>query len=115
MAEKVKVILADDHPIFRDGLRGMLQTDATLALVHETGDGRDALDQARLLKADVLLLDVDMPGMSGVDVARERQRSRKGNVRRTVNRTHNSARQAADEVLEQIRRKTGRRPPHNCI
>ena len=74
MAEKVKVILADDHPIFRDGLRGMLQTDATLALVHETGDGRDALDQARLLKADVLLLDVDMPGMSGLEVARECQR-----------------------------------------
>ena len=74
MDRKVKIILADDHPIYRDGLRGMLVSDASLDLVHETDNGRDALDQARRVKVDVLLLDVDMPVMSGVEVARERQR-----------------------------------------
>lgn len=70
----IKVILADDHPVYRDGLRQMLELDPGLQLVHETGTGSDALEQARRLKADVLLLDIDMPQMSGVDVARERQR-----------------------------------------
>jgi two-component system, NarL family, response regulator DegU len=71
---KIKIILADDHPVYRDGLRQVLAADPELQLVHETGKGRDALDQARRLKADLLLLDIDMPQMSGLDVARERQR-----------------------------------------
>lgn len=74
MKQKVRIVLADDHPVYRDGLRQMLAPDPDLQLVHETGNGRDALEQARRLKADVLLLDIDMPGMSGLEVARERQR-----------------------------------------
>ena len=74
MKPKIKIILADDHPVYRDGLRQMLEVDPGLELIHETGDGRDALEQARQLKADVLLLDVDMPRMNGVEVARERHR-----------------------------------------
>jgi len=73
---KIKIILADDHPVYRDGLRQMLEQDPELQLVHETGTGRDAMDEARRLKANVLLLDIDMPQMSGLDVARERQRHR---------------------------------------
>jgi len=72
--QRIKIVLADDHPIYRDGLRQMLELDPEMQFVHETGNGRDALEQARRLKADVLLLDIDMPQMSGVDVARERQR-----------------------------------------
>jgi DNA-binding NarL/FixJ family response regulator len=74
MKPKVRIVLADDHPVYRDGLRQMLEPDPALQLVHETGNGRDALEQARRLKAHVLLLDIDMPGMSGLEVARERQR-----------------------------------------
>jgi DNA-binding NarL/FixJ family response regulator len=73
---KTKIILADDHPVYRDGLKRMLEVDTELELIHETGDGRDALEQARRLKADVLLLDVDMPRMNGVEVARERHRQK---------------------------------------
>jgi DNA-binding NarL/FixJ family response regulator len=73
---KIKIILADDHPVYRDGLKRMLEVDPELELIHETGDGRDALEQARRLKADVLLLDVDMPRMNGVEVARERHRQK---------------------------------------
>lgn len=78
MKPKIKIILADDHPVYRDGLRQMLGADPELEVVHETGDGRDALEQARRLKADILLLDVDMPRMNGLDVARERQRRKDG-------------------------------------
>lgn len=74
MKPKINIILADDHPVYRDGLRQMLAQDPELHLVHETGDGRDALEQARRLNVDVVLLDIDMPQMSGVDVARERVR-----------------------------------------
>jgi len=76
MKPKIRVILADDHPVYRDGLKQMLEVDPGLELIHETGDGRDALEQARRLKADVLLLDVDMPRMNGVEVARERHRQK---------------------------------------
>jgi DNA-binding NarL/FixJ family response regulator len=76
MKPKLRIILADDHPVYRDGLRQMLEPDPALHLVHETGNGRDALEQARRLKADVLLLDIDMPGMTGLEVARERQSHR---------------------------------------
>ena len=75
MKRKIKIILADDHPIYRDGLRQLLEAEVELQLVHETGNGRDALEQARRLKVDVLLLDIDMPEMSGLDVARERPRN----------------------------------------
>jgi DNA-binding NarL/FixJ family response regulator len=74
MKPKIRVILADDHPVYRDGLKRMLDQDPALELVHETGDGADALAQARQLKADVVLLDVNMPRMGGLEVARERHR-----------------------------------------
>jgi DNA-binding NarL/FixJ family response regulator len=72
----IRVVLADDHPVYRDGLRRMLESDDSLALVCEADNGRDALEQARRLKADVLLLDIDMPHMSGLEVARECRRHR---------------------------------------
>ncbi len=78
MKRAIKVVIADDHPVYRDGLRQMLVKDSDLHLICEASDGREALDQARKQQADVLLLDVDMPRMSGVDVARERQRAGDG-------------------------------------
>ena len=74
MSRKIKIVLADDHPVYRDGLKLMLQQEPSFQLVHETDNGRDALEQARRQKAHVVLLDIDMPRMSGVEVARERHR-----------------------------------------
>lgn len=78
MKKTIRVILADDHPVYRDGLRQMLAADAEIELLCEAGDGVEALTLARELKPDVLLLDVDMPRLGGLEVARERRRCRDG-------------------------------------
>jgi two-component system, NarL family, nitrate/nitrite response regulator NarL len=67
----VRVLIADDHPIFRAGLRKLLETDSGFTVIAETGDGRDVVPMVRSLGPDVVLLDVAMPGMSGLDVLRD--------------------------------------------
>jgi two-component system nitrate/nitrite response regulator NarL len=62
----LRVVIADDHRMFRDGLRGMLQ-DAGMAVVGEAADGADAVALARELEPDVLVLDLNMPGVSGLE------------------------------------------------
>ncbi len=76
MTKQIKILIADDHPVFRAGLRQVLLADPTLEIVHETGDGAEALRWARELKPDIAVLDLDMPGMHGLEIARVRQRER---------------------------------------
>lgn len=71
MNPPIKVILADDHPVVRQGLKQILNDDPEFEVVSDCDNGRTALEQARALKPDVLLLDLDMPDMSGLDVATE--------------------------------------------
>jgi two-component system, NarL family, nitrate/nitrite response regulator NarL len=66
----LRVVIADDHQIFRDGLRGTLQ-DAGMAVVGEASDGAEALALARKLEPDVLVLDLNMPGVSGMEALRQ--------------------------------------------
>ena len=73
MKKEVQILLADDHPVYRDGLRQIIATDPTLRIVHETGNGADALRMAQECKVDLVILDMDMPGLSGLDIARARQ------------------------------------------
>jgi DNA-binding NarL/FixJ family response regulator len=65
----VRVLVADDHPVFRDGLRTMLSVADELELVAEAGDGTQALGLLAEHPVDVALLDVHMPGMSGIEAA----------------------------------------------
>ena len=67
----VRVLVADDHPIFRAGLCKLLETDPDFTVVAETGDGRDVAPLARSLHPELLLLDVALPGISGLDVLRD--------------------------------------------
>ena len=67
----VQVLIADDHPIFRMGLRRLLETDPGLTIVGEASSGRQAIELAHSLQPDVLLLDVAMDDISGLDVLRE--------------------------------------------
>lgn len=66
----IRLLLADDHTIMRDGLKLLLDTQADIQVVGEASDGVEALELARKLKPDVALLDVAMPRMNGIDVTR---------------------------------------------
>jgi two-component system, NarL family, nitrate/nitrite response regulator NarL len=66
-ADVVRIVIADDHPIFRDGLKKLLETEAGFAVVGEAHDGVDAIQVITRLKPDVLLLDMAMPRMGGLE------------------------------------------------
>ena len=76
MAAEITVLIADDHPIVRKGLRQVIESDPQLKIVEETGDGRSALDRIEQLRPDVAVLDLDMPEKGGFDVVREMRKSR---------------------------------------
>src|SRR2546423_4696763 len=62
----ITVMLVDDHPVVREGLRGMLEAEPDLSVVGEAGSGAEALALARVRKPDVILMDLRMPGTDGV-------------------------------------------------
>jgi NarL family two-component system response regulator LiaR len=64
----IRVLIADDHPLVRNGVRLLLDTVEDIALVGEAANGREALDLARSLRPDILLLDLVMPQMDGLEV-----------------------------------------------
>jgi DNA-binding NarL/FixJ family response regulator len=66
-------MLADDHPVARAGIRKFLNKATDIEIIAEASDGNQALDLARKLVPDVLLLDIELPGLKGVEVARELQ------------------------------------------
>lgn len=70
MNSPIAIVLADDHAVVRKGTRDFLEGDETLRVVAETGDGNQALALALEHKPDVLVLDIQMPGKSGIEVTR---------------------------------------------
>jgi len=65
-ARAIRVMIADDHPIVRDGIRRLLALEEDIQVVSEAGDGREVLDQLQQTDVDVILLDIRMPGMDGL-------------------------------------------------
>ena len=63
------IILADDHELVRAGIRSILETFPRVRVAAESGDGKEALELARRLQPDVLLLDITLPGLNGLEVA----------------------------------------------
>jgi DNA-binding NarL/FixJ family response regulator len=69
--EIIRVFLADDHALFRDGVSALLNQDPYLQVVGTCGDGLDVLDNIEALQPDVVILDISLPGMNGLDLCRE--------------------------------------------
>jgi len=67
----VRVLVVDDHPVVRDGIRGMLAGASGIEVVGEAGGGAEAVEQAESLAPDVVLMDLRMPGVDGVAAIRE--------------------------------------------
>jgi len=65
----LRILLADDHPVYRDGIVAALRRRAEIEVVAQLGDGRQALEQIRQLRPDVAVLDLQMPGLDGIGVA----------------------------------------------
>ena len=70
----VRVLLADDHALVRAGIRALLQGLEGVTVVAETGNGAEVLELARTHRPDVVLLDISMPGLSGLDVSEQLER-----------------------------------------
>jgi DNA-binding NarL/FixJ family response regulator len=70
MTDGVTILLADDHAMFRAGLRALLELEEGFRVVGEAGSGEEAVDQALKLRPDVVLMDVSMPGMNGLEATR---------------------------------------------
>jgi DNA-binding NarL/FixJ family response regulator len=71
MLGRIKVLIVDDHPLFRQGLRQVVQADPRFELCGEAGDGASALQLIQEKKPDIAILDVNLPRLSGLEVARQ--------------------------------------------
>ena len=67
----IRIVIADDHPIFRDGLRRLLESEGDMKVVGEACDGLEAVKMATQIKPDILLLDLAMPHHTGLDALRD--------------------------------------------
>lgn len=66
-SKRIRILLVDDHPVVRQGLRAILSTFDEIAIAGEASGGREAVSVARELKPDVILMDISMPEMSGIE------------------------------------------------
>jgi DNA-binding NarL/FixJ family response regulator len=71
MSEPIKILLADDHTLFRDGLRALFGSLPDTAVIGEAADGAGAIAQAEELQPDVVLMDIQMPGVNGIEATRQ--------------------------------------------
>src|SRR3989304_1056015 len=72
---KIKILIADDHAILREGIRALLADYDDLEVVGEAVEGKEAIDQANRLKPNVILMDIAMPGLGGLEATLELRKS----------------------------------------
>jgi DNA-binding NarL/FixJ family response regulator len=76
MSAKIKLLIVDDHPLFRRGLREIIEEQRKFQIVGEASDGRTALVLLTQLQPEIIVLDIDMPGLNGLETARLLQREK---------------------------------------
>ncbi len=69
--DTIRVLVVDDHPMFRNGLHALLDSLPQMKWLGEAGNGRAAVEMALLLQPDVILMDIQLPGMNGIDATRQ--------------------------------------------
>ena len=69
--DPIRVLVVDDHPMFRNGLHALLDSLPQMKWLGEAGNGRAAVEMALLLQPDVILMDIQLPGMNGIDATRQ--------------------------------------------
>jgi DNA-binding NarL/FixJ family response regulator len=74
MSREIRIVMADDHPVVREGLARVIRSDPGMKIIAQAGDGQSALAEIQSLRPDVAVLDIDMPVMDGFSVAREIQK-----------------------------------------
>jgi two-component system response regulator NreC len=74
VARPIRILLADDHAILRDGIRALLSDETDLNVVGEAENGRQALEQARALRPDIVIMDIGMPLLSGLEATTQIRR-----------------------------------------
>ena len=77
----VKIMIADDHSLIREGLKNLLELEGDIEVVAEAEDGMQCLDKLEYITPDVLLLDINMPKMNGLELLEQLQKNR---IRTTV-------------------------------
>ncbi|MFO8082698.1 MAG: response regulator transcription factor [Desulfobacterales bacterium] len=71
MSEKKSILIVDDHPLFREGLKAIIERGSRFEVVGEAGNGRDGLQMAKTLKPDMIIVDISLPDRSGIQLTRE--------------------------------------------
>ncbi|MGH9354981.1 MAG: response regulator, partial [Terriglobia bacterium] len=74
-SQKIRILLADDHELVRRGLRAILAVDPRYEICGEASNGREAIEKARQLEPDLVILDISMPELNGLEAAREIKKS----------------------------------------
>ena len=75
MRNKIRVMLVDDHGIVREGLRAILSLSPDIEVVGEASEGREAIEKARSCAPHIVIMDVSMPGMDGLEATKRMSRS----------------------------------------
>ena len=71
MADKIAIMIVDDHPLFREGLKSIIGRDQRYKIVDEAGSGQSALEKAAKIKPDLIMVDLSLPDMSGIQLTRQ--------------------------------------------